>query len=127
MIHKATGVRFSIFSSSDLNGLLDAAKALATADALLAIEGPNEPNNFPITYRNRKGGGIDGTWVPVAELQRDMYQAAKADPILRRYPVFGPSETGAEVDNVGLQFLRIPETANTVLPGFTGVGNRGRV
>ncbi len=34
--------------------------------------------------------------------------------MLRTYPVFGPSEVGAETDNVGLQFLTIPARAGTL-------------
>lgn len=119
MIHQATGVRFAIIAGGDIKGVTNAAATLAAADALLAIEGPNEANNFPINYKGQKGGGPDGTWVPVADFQRDMYQALKSSPILRGYPVFGPSETGAETENVGLQFLTIPNQTETILPAGT--------
>lgn len=120
MIHQVTGVRFAlIFAGGEISDVTHTATTLAAAGALLAVEGPNEPNNFPITYQGKKGGGINGTWMPVAEYQRDMYQAMKASPILRQYPVFGPSETGAEPENVGLQFLTIPDKADTLLPAGT--------
>ena len=48
-----------------------------------------------------------------------MYQAVKKDPLLARYPVWSISESGAETDNVGLQFLKIPAGAETLLPPGT--------
>jgi len=33
------------------------------AGMLLAIEGPNEPNNFPIVYNGRQGGGPAMNWL----------------------------------------------------------------
>jgi hypothetical protein len=119
MIHTETGVRYTINGGGDVQGLLASARVLAAAGALLAVEGPNEPNNFPISYEGKKGGGIGGTWVPVALFQKDLYAQVKADPVLRRYPVFGPSEVGAETDNVGLQFLVIPPDADAVMPPGT--------
>ncbi len=118
MLHKQTGVRVDLLGV-DVSSVLIAAKTLARADALLSIEGPNEPNNFPITYDGKKGGGRDTSWVPVAQLQKDLYNVAKSDPELKRYPVFHVSEGGAEVDNVGLQYLTIPEGAHTLLPDGT--------
>lgn len=115
-IHEKTGVRFDISDYGNLHGLLASAHALAAAGALLAVEGPNEPNNFPITYNGVRGGGRGGSWIPIAAFQRDLYAAVKSDPVLRHYPVFGPSETGAETDNVGLQFLVIPPGAHCLFP-----------
>lgn len=48
-------------------------------------------------------------------LQRDLYSAVKSDPLLRKYPVWSISEGGAEVDNVGLQFLTIPRGAGSLM------------
>src|SRR5262249_49459964 len=92
------------------------------------------PNNFPIVYNGRKGGGTpaywlpawtpdwilgllptDISWLPVAQLQRDLYSAVKNDPELSRFPVFHVSEGGAETDNVRLQFLPMPADAATLL------------
>jgi hypothetical protein len=87
-------------------------------DALLAIEGPNEPNNWPITYYGQKGGG-KSSWIPVAQFQKDLYSAVKRDLILKDYPVFHVSEGGAESENVGLQFLTIPKGAGTLFPDGT--------
>ncbi len=120
-LHEETGVRYSWgFGSgnADLPKLIATAHEVAAMGALLAFEGPNEPNNWGIMYRGRKGGR-DETWVPVAELQRDLYTAVKSDPALKMYPVWGISEEGAESDNVGLQFLTIPPDAGTLLPAGT--------
>ncbi len=38
---------------------------------------------------------------------------------MRDYPVWSITEGGAETDNVGLQFLKIPERAGTVMPAGT--------
>ena len=39
--------------------------------------------------------------------------------VLKDYPVWSITEGGAETDNVGLQFLTIPERAGTVMPAGT--------
>jgi hypothetical protein len=121
MLHEATGIRVDLLGGTDLDGFLAAARSLASSDALLSLEGPNEPNNFPVAYRGQKGGGVCPacTWVPVAQFQRDLYGAVKRDSLLRRYPVFAASEAGAETDNVGLQFLTVPEDADAKLPAGT--------
>jgi hypothetical protein len=53
-LHRQAGVRFSWSvgsGGSDLPRLLDTGRQLAAAGALLAFEGPNEPNNWPVTYK----------------------------------------------------------------------------
>lgn len=117
-VSRATGVRFSMIAGGDMENYLVAARSLAQTGALLAVEGPNEPNNFPIVYKGIKGGKTFG-WMPVAEYQRDLYARVKADPILTGYPVFAPSEVGAETENVGLQYLKIPAGAQAILPDGT--------
>ena len=120
-LHKQTGARVSwglLSGGADIPRLIETARPLAAAGALLAFEGPNEPNNWGIDYNGRKGGR-NLSWLPVAELQRDLYKAVKSDPALKRYPVFGISENGAETDNVGLQFLTIPAGAHCLLPDGT--------
>jgi hypothetical protein len=102
----------------DPANVVSIAKPLAQAGALLAIEGPNEPNNFPLTYNGNQGGG-QGTWLPVAQFQRDLYATVKGNATLKNYPVFGPSECGGEIDNVGLQFLTIPAGSNVMMPDET--------
>ena len=103
---------------ADLPRLLGGAKELAAAGALLAFEGPNEPNNWGIAYDGQTGGR-NQSWLPVANLQRDLYQGVKSDPALRAYPVWSISENGAETDNVGLQFLTVPRGAGALMPDGT--------
>ncbi|MCY3017555.1 MAG: glycosyl hydrolase [Planctomycetota bacterium] len=121
-LHEKTGVRFSwglVSGGTDLKKLIETAKPLAAADALLAFEGNNEPNNWGVSYQGEKGGGQAPSWLAVAKLQRDLYDAVKSDPELKKYPVWSITENGAERDNVGLQFLTIPEGADTLMPAGT--------
>ena len=120
-MYRATGARVSWMANgddNDLRKLLHTGRILADAGALLAFEGVNEPNNWSITYQGEKGGGRE-SWMAIAKMQRDLYQAVKGDPVLARYPVFSVSETGAQNDNVGLQFLKIPPGAKTLMPDGT--------
>jgi hypothetical protein len=117
MLHQEAGVRVDLVGSK-LHHLIPAAQTLAKSGILMAIEGPNEPNNWPITYKEEKGGGR-GSWKAVAEFQRDLYKTVKSDPLLKDYPVFHISESGAQTDNMGLQFLTIPENAGTLMPAGT--------
>lgn len=121
-LHRQTGVRFSwglVSGGSDLERLIETARVLAKEGALLALEGNNEPNNWGVTYQGEQGGGAAASWMAVARLQRDLYRAAKDDPVLNRYPVWSISEGGAEKDNVGLQFLTIPVGAGTLMSDGT--------
>ena len=121
-LHRQTGVRFSwglASGGTDLKKLIESARPLAEADALLAFEGNNEPNNWGVTYQGEKGGGEAPSWMAVAKLQRDLYAAVKGDPLLKKYPVWSVTENGAERDNVGLQFLTIPSGAGTLMPTGT--------
>lgn len=120
-LHEQTGVRIAhglLSGGTDVDRLIEEARALAAAGALLAVEGNNEPNNWGVTYQGEEGGE-DQSWLPVAKLQRDLYKAIKDDAILRDYPVWNISEGGAQTDNVGLQFLTIPEDADTLMPPGT--------
>jgi hypothetical protein len=118
LINRQTGVRLALVGEGDLDGTISIGKALAASGALMAFEGPNEPNNFPIMYNGESGGGM-GSWVPIAKFQEALYQAVKSSPDLQNYPVFSVSETGAEIDNVGLQFLTIPSGAHTTFADGT--------
>ena len=118
LVNRQTGARLDMFGEGDLEAMISTGKALAASNALLAFEGPNEPNNFPIAYNGKLGGGT-GSWAPVAQFQKDLYQAVKSDPDLRKYPVFAVSEAGGETDNVGLQFLTIPAGAKAIFPEGT--------
>ncbi|MDR1742826.1 MAG: glycosyl hydrolase [Dysgonamonadaceae bacterium] len=116
-VHQATDAMFCyglLSGHSDIERLLDDARQLANAGALLAIEGSNEPNNWGIIY-NRQHGGANRSWLPVAQLHRDLYAAVKNDPKLKNCPVFATTETGAQTDNCGLQFLTIPSGADSLL------------
>ena len=120
-LHEKTGARivYGLLSGgTDLVRLLSEARQLAGAGALLAIEGNNEPNNWGIRYQGQTGGR-DKSWLPVAKLQRDLYKGVKNDSILRDYPVWNLTESGAQTDNVGLQFLTIPDGAGTLMPAGT--------
>lgn len=120
-LHKETGIKFSYGLMSggvDVPRLLAGGRELAADGALLAFEGPNEPNNWGITYKGKKGGH-DTTWIPVAQLQSDMYKAIKDDGQLKSYPVWNICENGAETDNVGLQFIEIPKGEGTLMPDGT--------
>ncbi|MDI6451659.1 glycosyl hydrolase [Anaerobaca lacustris] len=120
-LRKQTGARIAyglLSGGTDLGRLIREARPLASAGALLAVEGNNEPNNWGITYQGEVGGR-DKSWLPVARLQRDLYQAVKSDPVLRDCPVWNISESGAQTDNVGLQFLTIPDGAGTLMPDGT--------
>jgi len=121
-LHRETGVRLSwglVSGGTDVKKLVETGKVLAEAGALLAFEGNNEPNNWGVTYQGEKGGGREHSWMAVAKLQRDLYQAVKRDPVLAKYPVWSISEPGAQRDNVGLQFLTIPPGAQTLMPDGT--------
>jgi hypothetical protein len=121
-LHRETDVRLSwglVSGGTDVRKLVETAKVLAEVGALLAFEGNNEPNNWGVSYQGEKGGGSEPSWMAVAKLQRDMYQAVKSDPVLAKYPVWSISEPGAQRDNVGLQFLTIPPGVKTLMPDGT--------
>lgn len=121
MLHQQTGILVDLCGYGDLTGLISAARTLDAAGAFLSFEGPNEPNNFQITYNGKVGGGFGAgtSWVAVAQFQTDLYNTVKSDATLSKYPVFSPSEVGAESDNVGLQFLTIPVGAHILFPDGT--------
>lgn len=130
LLHQKTGVRFSWGLGSggtNLAYLIQTGRQLAKADALLAFEGNNEPNNWGVTYQGEKGGGGAPSWLAVAKMQRDLYAAVKGDALLKKYPVWSISENGAELDNVGIQFLTIPSSADTVMPPGTRYADSANV
>lgn len=76
------GLQVEMFTGAIDNGL-QTARALANAGILLALEGPNEPNNFRLTYNGQPCAGRGATdWTCVAEFQRDWYAMVNADPQL---------------------------------------------
>lgn len=120
-LKRQCGTKFSYGLGSggtNINLLLEGGRKLAAENALIAIEGPNEPNNWGITYNGEQGGrGL--SWLPVAKLQRDLYAAVKADAVLKDVPVWSLSENGGQTDNAGLQYLTIPAGAGTLMPDGT--------
>ena len=123
-MHLGTGARINLISGSrpqpGFLTLLTKARELASAGALLSVEGPNEPNNFAVTYDGETCGTGTTSWRCVAKLQRDLFSAWNSDHMLRDYPVIGVSEVGAEGSNAGLQWNKIPNSATgTDLPPGT--------
>jgi len=118
-VHQASGAKVvPLPINGDIAASLEEYETLAAAGALLAAEGPNEPNNFKVTYHGKRSS--NKTSMPVAEFQRDLYAAVKADPKLAGIPVFHTSEAGgSEPDNCGLQFLTIPKGAGALMPDGT--------
>ncbi len=115
-VHQASGAKAVLLPrNGNIQASLKQYETLAAAGALLAVEGPNEPNNWPVNYN----GAVSSkeTSMPIAWFQRDLYAAVKADPRLARLPVFHSSEAGgSQPDNCGLQFLAIPRGAGTLMP-----------
>lgn len=121
-LFRATGARVSLIAHAGaMDQNIERLRKIAQAGALLSIEGPNEPNNFPIVYNGKKGGGsgLSSDWTAVAEFQRDLYAAVKKDDVLSAFPVLGPSEIGAEHPNVGLQFRELGEGSGASFPTGT--------
>jgi hypothetical protein len=118
-IHDTSGAKMCLLPiKANIAQSLSMYEQLAAAGALLAVEGPNEPNNDPVTYEGAKSSNTNS--LPVARFQRDLYKAVKADPKLAGIPVFASSEAGgSEPNNCGLQFLTIPSGAGTLMPDGT--------
>lgn len=122
-LHDATGVKISTSlgsGGSDIESLIQGSRRMAAMGVLLAIEGNNEPNNWGIRYKGQEGGH-DKSWVAVARLHRDLYQAVKQDEVLRHYPVWATTESGAMTDNVGMQYIEVPHDDADVVAEFRGV------
>ena len=93
-------------------------ESLAACGAMLAAEGPNEPNNFNFKY-NGNLCSLSTSFAPCAQYQRDLYKAIKNDPKLGQKPVWSLTEPGSEPDNQGLQYLTIPSGAGILQPSGT--------
>jgi hypothetical protein len=118
-LHDTSGAKMCLLPvKGNIAQSLSMYEQLAAAGALLAVEGPNEPNNDPVTYESAKSSNTNS--LPVARFQRDMYKAVKSDPKLAGIPVFASSEAGgSQPNNCGLQFLTIPSGAGTLMPDGT--------
>jgi hypothetical protein len=115
------GVRLDgVWDFQSLQTTISEANAIAQLSpaALRFVEGPNEPNNEPVTYNGARTS-MHGTFLPAAQLQADLYKAVKADPAVGNVPVIDLSSGGAEPDDVGLQYLTIPSGAGTAMPDDT--------
>lgn len=55
----------------------------AHPDSIVGIEGPNEVNNWPVSYK-----GLSGEAAALA-YQKDLFAAVNADPLLKDIPVLG--------------------------------------
>ena len=78
------GVRFDLMvNRSDLGAAMAQVHGFAQRypGAVEAVEGPNETNNFPVTYQGRNDRPAEIAY------QTDLYKAVKADPVLARTPV----------------------------------------
>ena len=117
MMANVPHIRFSIMFDPDGNDrVFEQAAWLKSRDALVALEGVNEPNNWWITYKGENSGG-PYSWKGLALMQRDSYADTKAR--LGNVDVWSITETGAEKDNYGLQFAEIPEGADCLMPAGT--------
>lgn len=79
----SSGLKLDWLTGGPLPGSLSALNAFVAAHpgSVTSIEGPNEVNNFPISYN-----GLSGTSAALA-YQADLYAAAKANPTLASIPV----------------------------------------
>ena len=79
----AAGLKFDLYTRRPVPGVLSSIDALVRAHpgSVVSIEGPNEVNNFPITY-----GSLTGNAAAVA-YQRALYGGVKSDPLLASLPV----------------------------------------
>jgi hypothetical protein len=118
-VHKESGAKAVLLPvNGNIPASLNEYETLAAAGALLAVEGPNEPNNFRVSYKGATSSKT--TSMPVALFQRDLYAATKADPKLAGISFFHSSEAGgSEPDNCGLQFLTVPSGAGALMPDGT--------
>ena len=122
-VHAATGAMVDELpivdsESNDIQDSLAEYESLATCGAMLAAEGPNEPNNFNFSYNGTTCSMSTG-FAACAQYQTDLYKAIKNDPKLAGKPVWSLTEPGSEPDNQGLQYLTIPGGAGALRPSGT--------
>lgn len=137
-LYENAGIRFSTGlgaggQEQNIPNLINNVKRIIEAtspDAIIAIEGNNEPNNknWYVIFDGEIGGGSgEGkyNWKPVARMQKKLYDDVKADPVLGtegyNYPVWSLTYGGASGENVGLQYLKVPEDDMEVPEEFRGV------
>ena len=137
-LYDNAGIRFSAGLGAggqerNIPNLINNVKRIINAtspDAIIAIEGNNEPNNrnWYVIFEGEVGGGNKegkNNWKPVARMQKKLYEDVKADPVLGKdgynYPVWSLTYGGASGENVGLQYLKVPEDDMAVPEEFRGV------
>jgi len=121
-IHSATGAMVDeVPLGGDLTDTQAQWEQLAACGALVAAEGPNEPNNFGFSYNGRQCSNNSGnsSFLPCARFQADLYSMVHSDPKLAGIAVWGITTVGAEPDNVGLQWLKIPKGSNALMADGT--------
>jgi hypothetical protein len=122
VVHSATGVMVDELPlSGNLTDTRSQWERLAECGALVATEGPNEPNNFAFSYDGNQCSfnNGNGSFLPCAQFQRALYSMVHRDPKLAGIPVWGMTDVGAEPDNVGLQWLKIPAGSKALMPDGT--------
>lgn len=117
------GVKFDfilngITNTSDLNSTIANLDSFGQAHpgAIVAIEGPNEINNFPITYNGYSGEAA------AYHLQADTYTGIKADPNLHSVPVY--FYTGYQFDSSFASPTLNPSQAGLYSPGLADYDNQ---
>jgi hypothetical protein len=121
-IHSATRAMVDELPiGGNLSGTQAQWEQLAACGALVAAEGPNEPNNFGFSYNGSECSfnNGNGTFLPCARFQVALYSMVHNDPQLVGISVWGMTDVGAEPDNVGLQWLKIPDDSNALMPDGT--------
>jgi hypothetical protein len=118
-IHAATGADVTLLPVRDYPINTGEYDALTACGAVTQVEGPNEPNNFPFTWNGENCGGLNQSWLGCADFQRALYSAVRSDPKLTGVKVLDMTEPGAETDNQGVQFLKIPSGAGALQPDGT--------
>jgi hypothetical protein len=96
-----------------------AMEQLAACGALVQVEGPNEPNNEPFTYIGGQYACNSSDWTGCGQYMKDLFAMVHSDPKLAGILVADLTEGGAEVNNVGVQFLTIPSGQATIYPAGT--------
>jgi hypothetical protein len=132
-VYQNSGATFDIVTSApngqtDLTQQLNEAVTLASAGALLSVEGPNEIWNpsWGVTW-NGQTSSTSTTFLPAAEFQNALYSQSHGKSALTNYPVFDLTGGGDEPDNVGLQYVVIPSGAGTLMPDGTVYANYANV
>jgi hypothetical protein len=131
-------------SGGNVSGFITAAQAWAAlgANAIFALEGPNEPGGFNFHYETYDSTGGSKTWHGVSDYMRDLRAAVHADGTLGplNLPIWSPTNVFAQNDNWGVQYATVPagppagvlQAQNTVLydsytthvyPMYHGRGN----